>query len=49
MKGRESPIALAGTYCALWTDYSQVEGRFGRFRYIQFTVAAPGLPGDDAD
>jgi hypothetical protein len=39
MRGRESPLALTGTYELRWRDFSRVEGgRYGTFRYLVVEV-----------
>jgi hypothetical protein len=39
MRGRESPLALTGTYELRWHDFSRVEGgRYGTFRYLVVDV-----------
>lgn len=39
MRGRETPITLAGTYVLGWRDYSRVSaGRNGEFRYLAVQV-----------
>jgi len=39
MRGRESPIALTGSYELRWRDFSRVEGgRYGAFRYVVVQV-----------
>jgi hypothetical protein len=51
MRGRESPLALAGSYELLWPDFSRVEGgRYGTFRgviadHLRFVSACWCLPG----
>lgn len=40
-KGREAAVTLAGQYTARWVDYSTVDGRAGRFRYL-FVAVEPG-------
>jgi hypothetical protein len=37
-KSRDQPLFLAGTYIAHWSDYSTVEGRAGRFRYLLIVI-----------
>ena len=36
--GREKPIILKGRYRIRWRDYSNLGGRYGRFRYILLPI-----------
>ena len=38
MRGRESPIRLTGSYELNWHDYSRIEARQGRFRFLVISV-----------
>lgn len=37
-QGREKPIKLVGSYEMRWEDYSRIDGRFGRFRFLHIDV-----------
>jgi hypothetical protein len=38
-KGRATPIFLSGNYQMNWTQFSEVEGKCGRFQYLLVSVA----------
>lgn len=39
-RGRESSIALKGSYAMNWRNYSRIDGRFGEFRFLYIPVAS---------
>jgi len=41
MKGRETPVELAGNYSCTWTEYSSLPGKRGKLRLLSFTRDLP--------
>ncbi len=39
MKGREAAIEVQGDYSCVWSDYSSLPGRRGKFRLLTFVIA----------